>query len=297
MSEDKGVQEIANDVSEEISKEAENPEESPSTNEPADETGDVEKTQEETDTSEPVEGDDGKPIPYERFKQINDKYKQSASEIEELKSKIEEMNQPSEPQLTEAQLQELATQKGYKLSKAEQKEADRLQELLDTVENPKDRKWLENYAEAIRAEQANKFSTQYGEKLSKLESMADEYRLDRSERQARQLIDSINQKHGLSIDFEKDVDPELVKMISSSNGRLNKSNTDIYRLTREFLADKGVEFGRKLSQKEQQELNQKKKQAATESSSSTAESKIDLSKASLKDIFDDAAKKEGLGSF
>lgn len=229
-----------------------------------------------------------------RFRTVYRKWKDAEREKEDLQSQIES-SEPEEP--TETELEQFAEKKGYKLTKAEQEKVSDLKDILDNVQKPEDRKWLENYARGIEDRAYNRFEKEHGEALKEYRSVVNEYNLDKSEQRARNLINSVNEKHGTKIDFDKDVDPELVKMIRNSKGQLNANTTDLYELTKEYLASNGVELGKKLSVKEQQELNDKKKKAATESSGTTSTPKVDDSKATVSEIFADELKKEGISSF
>ena len=115
------------------------------------------------------------------------------------------------------------------------------------------------------------------------------------QQQARQFVNNINKKHGLSIDFDKDVDPELVKMIKG-NPDINKSNANLLHLTKELFAEKGIEFGKKLSDQSRRRLDEEKKKANMETSGTNTATKSDDSKMTLKEIFNEEKQKADLGS-
>ena len=230
-----------------------------------------------------------------RFRSVYRGKKEAERKIEELQSQLDSQPEPS-PQ--EVDLKELAEKQGIKLTPAEEKKMATLQSMLENVEKPEDRKWLQNFASALKEELKQEQSQKYDQPMNQMAQLLREYELDRSETRARQYIDQINDKHGLAIDFDKDVDPELTRMIRS-NKNLDARNTDLYQLTREFMAERGIEFGKKLSVKEQQQLNNDKKKAGMETSGSTASSlpKVDDSKLTAKEIFADEMKKAGLTAF
>lgn len=229
-----------------------------------------------------------------RFREIYKKLKDSQRNSEELQKQLDESStKPEVPEISEGDLLKYAKDQGYQLTKAEEKEVkDSLQDMLNGVGKPEDRQWLTKFANAIKKEATGK----HEEEMSEVRRFMTQAKLKNSEADARELIKSVNEKHGLKMDFAKDVDPELQKMLKA-NPNLNHTNTDIYQLTKEFLAVKGIELGKQLSEKAQRELNEKKKSANTETQGVTSTTKVDDSKSTFADIMQDVAKKEGASHF
>lgn len=229
-----------------------------------------------------------------RFRTLYRQKKDLEREREELQSQIDSKPEV-EPvvEIAEERLRELADKKGYQLTKEEKKEAVKLQEMLDKVQKPEDREWLKNYASAVKQDLTKEISEKYDVPLNQMAQVVREYQLDMSERKARSLIKDINAKHGTAIDFDKDVDPELTKMIKADKN-ITPYNTDLSQLTQRYLAEKGIELGKKLSAREQQKMNEEKKKAAMETSGTTSAPKVDDSNASVTDIMKDEMKREGI---
>ena len=140
------------------------------------------------------------------------------------------------------------------------------------------------------------FAKEHGLTLNQTKEFVANQRLKDSENEARRLIDNINTEHGTKIDYEKDVDPQLEKMVNSLSKEEIKT-ANIYSLTERWLAKNGIGLGKKLSLVETRKLNEQKKQAAMETSSPTGAPKVDDSKSSPADILKDEMSKQGAGSF
>jgi len=186
--------------------------------------------------------------------------------ISELEEELESMKRnvvPEEPQVKADATKQLTT----------------IQDLVDKAQNPQDRD-----------------AKEHGEFMTEMKEFMAITNHKQKEIEARELIDGMNEKHGLTIDFKNDINPKIVKLLRS-DPNLNRNNTDMLKLTKEILSQEGVELGKKLSMKEQRKLNETKKQAAVETSTPTGGPKVDDSKSSPADILKDEMLKQGVGSF
>ena len=221
----------------------------------------------------------------QRFRDVYRQNKEAQRKIQELEEQIRLSGESQEDEEVEPETTAPSKQ-------AQETLAD-LASILDKIEDPVQRKWWESYANAIVA----KITGEIKPFAQETSNMLIEHRLEQSERQARKLIENINAKHGLKIDFDKDVDPELAKMLKA-NKSLTPFNTDMVRLTKDFLAEKGIEFGKKLSQKEANDLNDQKRRANVEiSHSSHSPSAGSDENKSFKEIMREEMQKENISSF
>lgn len=195
-----------------------------------------------------------------------------AKELEDLKSQLEELRKV--PELDDNRLQEYAKSRGYQLTRAQQEAKDAkakaVQDLIQMAQTPEERQWWEQFTAAQQKEILDKIQGQYGEQLKPFqkggefyEDMVD-FRIDKQETNAKKHIASMNEKYGVEIDYDKDIYPEIEKRILNSRGQINRYNADIMGLTREILADKGIELGKQLSERQQRKLLEEKKKANIE---------------------------------
>lgn len=235
-----------------------------------------------------------------RFREVYKKMKEAERRQEELQSQLDEIAQKEPEEPDETTLQQLAARKGFKLTKEEKREVAKLQNLIDKAETPEERNWWRQYSDALIEEMNGNFSKQHGELFKSLSKGGELYeeivemRHDRQEKQAKAYIDEINKKHKTSIDYDKDIDSEIADIIRQSRGRINRYNVNIYALTREVLADKGIELGKKMSQREQKKSTEEKRQANIETPGVTSSPAKDYSKMTTEQLIAETMKEEGL---
>ena len=135
--------------------------------------------------------------------------------------------------------------------------------------------------------------SKYGERDKALGELYLETRFDRSEKSAKKFIDDMNAKHKTSIDYAKDIDPEIAKLIKA-NPNISLKNVDILALTKEILATKGVEIGKKLSSEEARKLNEEKKKANMETSTPSHGKPLSDDQKSFKELLQEESSKEGI---
>ena len=229
-----------------------------------------------------------------RFREVYKQYKDSERKGAELQKQLDDLAQkePEPYSPSDDELANLASTRGFKLDKVQQaqEKIDAFQAMMDKVANPQDRDWLNNYGNALMT----KFSEAQGERTKKVDealnyftNVALDYRHGQSEDKARKLITDINKKHSLNINYDTDVDPVINKQIQElkTQKKLDMYDTDvIHRLAHDWLAKNGIGFGKRLSEKEQRELNEKKKQANIEGEGTTAAPKVNFDKMTFQEI-------------
>jgi hypothetical protein len=224
-----------------------------------------------------------------------DEYKTKTTEFEQKVNDLSEQLQSlqSAGDISEEQLNAIARQKGYQLTKEQAKEEikDELEGLFEAA-TPEERAWWGKYNKAL----FSRLEKSMGQVVNPMSEFMVEYRLDKSEQQAKKYIEGINEKHGLKLNFEKDIEPELRKIIKN-NPNLNLSNTNILSLTREYLAEKGIELGKKLSEENIKKQNEDKKKANMETGIPAPVTGDEYDGKSLQDILKSEYEKAGVSKF
>jgi hypothetical protein len=229
-----------------------------------------------------------------RFRQIYKGKRDAERRVTELQEQLDSLSNQEEPELSDNELVQLAQRKGYQLTKAQvqqmgEGEKDELEELFKTAQ-PQEREWWGKYNQAIE----NKFAKKYDSVISEL---IINHRLNQSEVLANNFISKINEKYNVKLDYKKDIEPEIKTIIRASKGNLNPSNMDILRLTKEVLAEKGIEIGKRLSEKENKELISKKKLINMETPEPSAGGKTPDNNKSFDELFEESKREEGLLSW
>jgi len=244
-----------------------------------------------------------------RFKEIYRKMRDTERKMQELQEQNETL---SSKELSDEELTEIARNKGYSLTKAQmqQVQQDKQEKLIDELESlyqnatPEEREWWSKHDKAVFSKFEKSLEEKYGQRDAVMLEMITDNILEKSEKGARKLIADINEKYGLKLDYDKEIDPEIVKMIKGLklapdqfkkeilNGRIN-----LIALTKEYLAKNGIELGRKISAKETQELMTKKKAANVETTSQPSGNPMSDDNKSLREIMDEEMKSNGVSSF
>lgn len=208
-----------------------------------------------------------------RWRQIYRNWKDTERKSQEFEKKLQELadSPKDEPmEITAENLQSVAEQFGYQLTPRQAQaavsspeKADDLMEMISKTATPEDREWLTKYTTLLEKRISDKFAKDLSPILNPVSEMIVDRRLEQSEKNARKYVDDINKKYSMNIDYDKDVDPELVKILQG-NKNLNLTNTDVLGLTKEFFAQKGIEFGKKMSEESMRKLNEEKKKAGME---------------------------------
>ena len=299
MEEDVGLREMLQEEDQKVAKEevteeakTETPEESSTPEEEI--SPEEEQSLKELDNDEEFKKIAGDFNDNKRWRQVYKRMKDAERDRDDYKSRIESVPEKEETPLpTEEDLRSYAEKQGYSLTKKEvETQASRLQDLLDNVKTPEDRKWLQNFTSAI----INEVDGKYQDKLGVLNQVVREQQIRRSDEQARQLVRGVNDKNGTALDYDKDIEPEISKLLPTLS-KEEFQTTDMLKLTEKVLATKGIELGKQLALKEQQKLNEEKKKASMETQSTTSSPKIDDSQSSVRDILEDEARKSGTEDF
>lgn len=235
-----------------------------------------------------------------RFREVYGKYRETERKLKELEeAKNAVVEEEENVELDDNTLAQLAQERGFTLTRAEKKEVaqiqDDLESLVKMAQSPQEQEWLNKYSQAIEKRVVENVGKNLSPILGQVSEMLLERRLDTSEKQARKYIESINKKNGLTIDYDKDIDPELVKMIAS-NKKLTPQNCDLLTLTKEYLASEGISMGKKLSERSMKELNDKKKAANMEQSDNINSGK-EAEFTGVKDFMKRQMNEAGLTSF
>jgi hypothetical protein len=226
-----------------------------------------------------------------RFKQMYfeaQEGKRTKTRVSELEAELDAVRN-ADPDLDESKLAEIAQAKGYQLTKAEKKEVEKavatgeLEELLKDVQNPQEKQFWLDYASRIEARITKNFEKKYGERDKALGDLYMENRIQKSEDAAKKFVDGINKTNGTKLDYAKDIEPEIAKIIQA-NKSITLENVNLLALAKEVLATKGVELGKKLSSEETKKLNEEKKRANTETDTQTSLQPGSDEGKSLKDI-------------
>ena len=230
-----------------------------------------------------------------RFKEVYWKSKEAGRRSKELEEELEGLRNAPPEEINEERLAELAKEKGYTLTKAEKaaikQEEQELDALLATVQNPQEKEWWMNHAKAVEARIMKSIEAKYADRDKVLSELFLETRFDRSEKSAKAFIDKMNKDHGTTIDYSKDIDPEIAKLIKA-NPNISLKNVDILALTKEILATKGVEIGKKLSSEEARKLNEEKKKANMETGTPSQSKPLADDQKSFKELMAEEMAKE-----
>jgi hypothetical protein len=241
-----------------------------------------------------------------RFKEIYRLRKDAERKAKDLETQIEEL---SNRELSEDELTQLAQSKGYTLTKAQQQaqaQQDKLDELEALYQNatPQEREWWSKHDKAIFSKFEKSLEERYGNRDKVMLEMITDNLLEKSEKQARKHIADLNTKYGLKLDYDKDIYPEITKMVKGlkmPGDQLKKAILDgrinLLAFTKEYLADNGIELGRKLSAKEMQEITDKKKKANVETSSNSGGAPMADENKSVQEIMKEEARSQGVSSF
>ncbi len=230
-----------------------------------------------------------------RFREVYKKWKESTKLTEDLQTQLDDAT--TSPNISDAQFAQLAAEKGFTKQQIQQsktqEEQDALESIYNSIEQSSSRQWMEKYSKALLEKATEAASKKYDPQMGEVQKMLAEYRLERSEQAARKLIDDVNDKHKLSIDFDKDVDPALLKLLRS-NRNIDRSKTDVYQLTKEYLAQEGIALGKQLSNQEMQKLNEQKKKAASETAGGVTTPSKDYSNQTVAEIMKDVEREQGI---
>jgi len=303
----KGLSEIAEEVQNEESVESSTTDKDSSqevqaeTESPDEMDTELDNDEEFQKSKDDLEKELGKKLTFgqtKRFKQLYWEGKQSKRDLsntkEELDSLREELDslKNQDTDISEGELLDLAKKHGFELSKSKQdKDINDLQSMLDKIEDTSQRNWWKNYTQTLEDKIVKSIAEKFGTSLNAAATMAVDYRLEQSEKKARSLIESVNKKTGLNIDFDKDVDPALAKMLKT-NRNIDVNKIDMLTLTREWLADNGIELGKKVSERQQRETVTNLKKANVESDIKAKSSPVDDSGKSFREIMRDVMRNE-----
>lgn len=288
---------VTNETGEETTPAPEVSQETPEDKELAELDKDTEFAKEKVE----LEKEQGRPLSFsqtKRFRTLYRNWREAQRKQEEMQSQLDELSTQA-PEMTEQDLMEYAQQKGYKLTRQEKAEGavnmPRLQEFLNSFQEdtPGQRKFLENFANAILKERDETFAKNYEPKLKKMETFMTRQEIKDSEDQAKKFIEKLNKDKKIAIDYDKDIDPEIANIIHNARGTINPQNADFLQMTYQVLATKGIDLGRQLSVKEQQQLNEAKKKANAETQGAMAPPSKDYNSMSIKEIMKATAKEMG----
>jgi hypothetical protein len=230
-----------------------------------------------------------------RFKEIYWRSKESGRKAKELEEELEGLRNAPPPEIDDVRLTELAKEKGYTLTKAEKaaikEEQQELEALLKDVQSPQEKEWWMNHAKAVESRIMKNIEAKYADRDKVLSELFLETRFDRSEKSAKKFVDDMNKTHGTSIDYAKDIDPEVAKLIKA-NPNISLKNVDLLALTKEILATKGVEIGKKLSSEEARKLNEEKKKANMETGTPSGTKPLADDQKSFKELMAEEMAKE-----
>lgn len=241
-------------------------ESSPETTEGEDKTGEVEKTQQEEGSSEVSESpddeekDDGSPIPYSRFKKVNDTKKRYEQELDGLRKKVQSPKVlraiMEEEGYTEDRIKSELERFGYQEEKKSDPEDSYLKELAYGLDLNSTDGWAK-YQARIADYHAKRVEQNLQNRLARKEAEA---WIKTQEGQAKELAEkSYNIKFGI-IGKDEDNPNTAVGKIASY---LSKYPEDAYlghvKLLKLAMSEEGFKLGeQKGVQKEQDRLKKVK---------------------------------------
>ena len=247
----------------------------------------------------------GKPLSFaqtKRFRSVYKRMKDAERGNEDLQRKYSELEsrQYEEPHYTEADVRRLASNMGLEVTQKqvqEAKAADSFEQLIEAITDPNERKWTSQFVNGFEERLMRKIAERYEPRLAENSKVTSDYLADRSERDAKAYVDRINEENGIQVSYEKDIEPEIVKIIAERRAKgyqINPRNTSLKDLAEVALGRIGIKLGKQLSDKEQRRLAEEKKKAAMETGTPSGATPSDYSQQSLKEIFQGASKEHGM---
>jgi len=198
--------------------------------------------------------------------------KEAQRERESLRQELEQLKSQQSTQkqneFSENDLQRIAQERGYQLTRQEKRNLAQLESALANLPEDENKAFLRTYANALIQDTRENMMGQLSPILKDVQDLIVETRIAKDQQSAINYINQINSKYGTNIDYAKDIDAEVAKAIQArmqSGNNMDISQMSILGITKEILAEKGIEIGRRISEKESKELNEKKRLANMES--------------------------------